>query len=350
MLKKINSQDLIFPVRQSKLKVILDDTTIVTAEKYVSIHQPEKKELFGIKPLGDDRKEAFYMKHEEALNGLRLLHHSLFPWPISERCYATDNKNLAFVFFGKGSEGQSQGNLFDEESKLSFLPANKEETTLDVRFDWHYFTSNGFTPALAVENGFDYNDRAVFYLLVEIADNIGRSGYITIDKYRIQSKTVEEVERFPLKKVELVMNELERKAAPIFFDRLKAFIHKYEALRKIQTNKEEVIAVALDVFNKNRNVESILSDTDLEKELTRFIENARSYFNKNSGMQDIVNFIIRYNMLNFYEPELAEHAIREVLVEKKAFGNLNRLIEGKNINPVELRNYVEEQVRVLRAI
>lgn len=335
MLQKIPTYDLFFKVNESPLRAIIENT-MVLPERYKVLH--ENTRFLGIKEIEKETQKAFFVEHSHAYKCARVLAESISSNINQDRSYKNDLNNKAFIFLGSGNNTETRQ-----------LPKD----SLFGDFDKHLIEQlrrYGFSPAIAVQNGYDYLDRTTFYLLAELAISESVFGYLTIAKYKFGNNTIYDALKNPLKKEDYCILDIKENGVPFFLKELRKFFETYESLYNIQANSEQLIAVALDIFNKNRNLESLKSDVNLADEMRKFISSARAYFDRKENLAHLINFIARLHYIDFSLSQITPSLLHDVLTEKKAYSNLPRIFLGKNQDPNERANYLAEQVNVYKLI
>jgi len=336
MLKKIPTKELFFEVEKSPFRAIIKNT-MVQPDRYKILH----KDTFFLRiKLVEKNDDIFYIDHLLAYNCAEVLAKSIFPYTNRHIGFTNDLKSKAFIFLGEEK---------DFRSKLGSSETAHSNQIIDLAM-LDNLHSYGFSASIAVQNGYDYPDKAIFYLLVELPIDSQRSGYLTIAKFKFKNKTIKDVLNLPEQKEALCIKGIREFCIPSFRKELKEFVYKYEILLKLVSNSEELTSVALDIFDKNRNIEALKSDKDLLSRTRKFIESASATFSNKDSFRFLINFMARLNFINFGESEISPTALNDVLTEKKAYTNLKRLYEGKNKEQKERSKYIKEQVNVFQQI
>lgn len=332
-LTKIDESKLFFPVTLSPLRAIVENEMLMPKD-YIVLHHG--KRFLGIKPKVEEESSVFYIENKELYEAGKTLSSSISAGMVGTVSYANTRLNKCYF-------------LFEENTEI--IEDTPEEGIFDVRDTatlkkLHDFK---FNPTIVVENGFDYNDRTVFYLLIGLREDYNIKGFLTIARFKLSSKTVEKI-RNGEKSQNLIMNEIMNSCVPQFRDALKEFVQNYEALSEIEANRVMLTAVTLDIFNRNRNIEALKSDKTLLLEILNFKKRAYNFFINDTKANRLLNFIVSYKSLNFEKSTISNFNFREILTEKKAYSNLKRLFSGKNADESERMKYIEEQIRVMKLI
>jgi hypothetical protein len=236
-----------------------------------------------------------------------------------EKAFTNDRKNKCFVFVG-----------YSGSSSLSDIEV--------IQNLW----KRGFKPSFAFVNGYDYNDKLVFYALLEQTIDKHTSGYLTVAKFTLSESTQNRISNnHDFLEEKIISEELTEFANEYFLKSFEEFIGKYDKLVKSKATEKELIAITLDIYNKNRNIEAINSDNSLKKELDDFITACRDYYIyiKADNLSYILKFIVRYQQINFDYADVKASEVKQALQEKKVYKvNINRLFKGKNADSKELKN------------
>lgn len=335
MLRQISTSKLFFKVDESPLRAIINNA-MVEPKRYKVLHKDTH--FLGIKSTEKDTNEIFYIKHLLAYQCAKILAESISAHITEDKSFTNDLENKAFIFLGENTKGNAialpEDSLFDGFDKKLIGQLH----------------SYGFSPSIAVQNGYDYPDRTIFYLLVELPISSHRSGYLTIAKYKFKEKTIKKILQLPQKKEEYCIQDIKESGVSSFIKKLKGFIFKYEQLLELTASPEELTAVALDIFDSNRTLETLKSDENLLNKTEKFINTANAAFYDKNSFGSLINFMARLHYIDFSNSEIAPTVVNDILTEKKAYANLTRLYEGKNSDDNERIKYIKEQVRVLNQI
>lgn len=325
-LRKASNQELFFKVSTSPFDAILEGSKV--ASPYYMVLYNEKN-ILGIKPKDEDESKVFFVENQELFDAGKMLSEKISKNIIHIASFTNHRQNRSFfIFRNQETEAIEEG---------LFTPDNKE--LLDK------LRKYGFQPTIIAENGFDYSDKVVFYLLVSLPDNyetIMQNGFLTISKYRYQPY---------FKREESLIEDIKANCVLKFEEGLEDFIKSYEELDKIQLSNKEQIAVSLDIYNKNRNIQALKSDSRHLNETKKFIKRAKNFYAQyTNNASEIIKFIISTHPINFKEEHIRVIDFKEILTEKRAYANSKRLFKGKNTNQKERAIYVAEQLRVLGAV
>lgn len=137
---------------------------------------------------------------------------------------------------------------------------------------------------------------------------------------------------------------------PKFIRALSVFGERYDELSEIQANTNTLTAVTLDIFDRNRNLQTLSSDEEYLKKLRQFITDADNFYRKKENMNALLSFIIRMQIIDFSKTTVSLTDLRAILTEKNAYKNLQRIYTRKNEEEAEREKYIEAQVTAVRKI
>ena len=343
-LNKVKTEDLFFTVEQSPLRAIIHDAMVIPPN-YLVLHR--KKTLLGIKPKAEDAKRVFCLNHKSVFTCAKALAESISPDLTEHTSYASESKNKAFILFGEDNfqAAKRKENEKYTASKADMFRQHDYETLVKLK-------AHGFEPAIVVENGFDYNDQTVSYLLVSLPFDYGKRGYLTISRYRFSPKYRGEIAATSNeeKALELALKFIKKDCVKQYRQDLKTFVERLDHLSDIPADSEVLSAVALDIFNKNRNTQAIKSSSDLRHDLVNFVQRAGSFFSGCYDMSHLIRFIISTHVLDFDLYSISLSGFKDVLREKKAYANITRVYSGKNEDEEERAKYMVAQIEAMRRI
>jgi hypothetical protein len=327
MLKRVSVNDLFFEVVERPLKAIVDNQ-IIESKDYFTLNS--EGEILGIKPLKPLQKRLF-VDNITANDTLLALSIKIYNNSLAPKAYINERRNESFIFMGL-SENKT---VPKEKPKNNIISKLKEI---------------GFEPTIAVRNGYDYEDKLVYYLLLEQKISNQTYGYLTIARFDIREQLIEQLlqsersEHFSIIEKELLTTAYNK-----FMHAYETFFEKYNSLSTIKATPKELIAITLDIYNKNRNIQAIKSDSPLEKSISYIIKtSSEHFFDRNANnLSYILSYIVRYQQINFKLEEISDRYINDALQEKKVYKNIDRLFTAKNSNPTELKIYIDDQVKVL---
>lgn len=368
ILKRLQTKELFFPVTQTPLRAVIDGRA-TDAPAYMSLHHGFN--FLGIKPKGEHADRVFCPEHEQVYLCGAATARAIDPDLTRHLSFASENLSQAFILFGregeqdfekvtdkesKRIENHTSANLADYhyESQLH-RPLSKKERHFQELLDnfqvqLDKLKKAGFRPTVVAENGFDYLHRTVFYVLVELSLSPTTKGYLTLARYKFPQKTMREMVKYPGRALDIALENLNEDCVPKFIKALSVFGERYDKLSEIQANTNTLTAVTLDIFDRNRNLQTLSSDEEYLKKLREFITDAAVFYRNSKNMSALLFFIIRMQIIDFSKKTVSLTDFRAILTEKNAYKNLKRIYAGKNKEAAEREKYIEAQVTAMRKI
>lgn len=333
ILTKINKKNLTEIISEQEQLTAIVNNHIVKSDVHQAIYFDNK--LLGIKPIDRDEEEqeqVFVIDYNILYEAAEEMFEELGVGD-EEIIYSTKNKSYAIYF---------RGNLkLDNKFEYSKSVINHSAKTKDIEFE----------PAIVITNGYDYNDITTIYLLA-IPQSGLHNGFIVLNWVKINKSIISELKEATNRndKLEILKDFFKTGISNEFKDEFKKFENNKNELKKNQVSTKELNAIAFDIYDKNRNIETLKSDTNKSRELKLFHKHCDIYFNYKETLHSLLLFIGK-NSINFGLNESKLHIFEDALHKKKALTNLiARTLEGKNKDEKELRKYISEQVKALNNI
>ena len=328
---QVNISDLDFAISTEPLQAI-GNSHIFLADKYVAIYRD--KGLLGIKP----RQELaqWIPNHYQTYKLGQTLFNHMFGPGVAKVSFLSEDKSWMASLIGKASSSNhrtvAQEELFEE------LPFKHDALISEL-------TKYNFKPSIGVVNGFDYNDSTAFYLLVE-PHELGPDNLLTLTlaSFKFSEREQHEIARLPRDQQEQYANQLLQAVAIKFTEELHAFLSLYYQLSQWPSQKEDLSAISLDLYNKNRNITSIAMDEQLANELKRFVSTADRYFRNETRMSSVIDFIMRYNEFYLGNANFYRSKIEQLFVRKKSYQKTVRVLGRSKPSSSDFEKYLAEQV------
>jgi hypothetical protein len=364
---KTKREELFFEPQIRDLQTINNNQLVIIPEFKAIMNG---KDCLGVRPKPADAEECQYYEHEFAYEAARQIAEEIDPTINTSWAYKTESGSETLVFLGYFDNSKiyfhdtvdeklketSETLEFDyvekyhpEDNRFTMQTISEEKTPEEDLYDLLCF---GFKPTIAVKNEYTYGGRTIFYLLVEPDDNENNHRtYLTISKFTFSDKTVENMQTSDRAAVEYLGNRAAlHKCVPHFQKAIKDFVNAFDSLQEIEANPQELTAVALDIFNKNRSAQAMLSDAQLQSDIFKFIDRALTFFQGQDNMSELIHFMVRYNYFDFSQQEVLDKEYKDILTQKRAYGNLKRLFTGKNEREEQRHKYVVEQLNTYQEL
>ena len=332
---KVTVEDLDFEVNSKPLQAICG-TQIVTSQKHQGIHSDDM--LLGVKPYKNIDIVNHLKSHQIGVG----LYSKLFGEASSKACFLSEDKSWMASLIGKEKnpyEASNYNNTIAETCEV--WPSYQYQFPI-----YQELTEIGFTPSIGVVNGFDFNDSLGYYLLVEPnSHSTDILPVLTLASFKVEAKHFKESKEYGDNTKEAILQLLLCRAVPKFNEELDAFNNLYNKLSNWPLDKKSLIAISLDLYNKNRNAASINADVLLSKELGRFIDNAELHFTGKHTLASIINFIIRYNEFDFSQTAYLRRNVEQLFVRKKSYQKMTRIFDKFTEPSSDFEGYQYEQLR-----
>ncbi len=308
--------ELFFDIEISDLKIQSENGTFIETDNYKVISHEET--FLGVKKTVDigGSKKSLVFTHKQAHDlGLELYSSAFGEDQCPPGYYSSDNKNWVAFFI---------------EPELKKF--------------------NNFYPIIGVENGYDYDDEIAFYLTIAICKSANSIDLLTISDYKLSDK----------KKIELLLDEepqkklseiIKKEVSSEFKNKRDEFIYYYKLFNKIEVNREYLIPITLDIYDKNRNPKTIKVDGKLKNDLRNLIETGRKFFTENSTRSDlslIIEFIMRSNLFRLNDPNWSIDKVKKIFVKKRAYKNSVERFKKLVNNDERLKEYAEGQMEAFK--
>jgi hypothetical protein len=366
---KTKREDLFFEPQIRDLQTINGNKIIVIPEFKAIMNGGD---CLGVRRKPVDAEECQYYEHEFAYEAAAKVAKEIDPDIFNSISYKNEDSSEVLIFFGS-QEPQKEGIQLIKTSKLR-VKRNSHEILAEHNYsprEFNYplrFSANdidispkddiysllcyGFQPTIAVKNEYTYDGRTIFYLLIEPAEkNTSPRSFLTVAKFTFIEDTLTNMQT----KNREVVRALGNISCSIdcvyeFQKAIAVFVDTFDKLQEIEASPEILVAVALDIFNKNRSIQAILSDEKLKRNILHFVEKAEEFFYRKDNMSDLIHYIVRYHNFDFVQQETSDKEYKNILTEKRAYSNLKRLFTGKNQESEELHKYMKEQLETYQAL
>ncbi len=322
MLQQVTTEELShIKALESPMRALIENNIIASKEHLCLSYE---KNFLGVKPVKEHRTMAsFYVDYKPLIKTLKYVSEEL-GIAQSELNFASEQLSWAAMI-----KGDYQGEQLSLTKNLEPIKNN------DSRF----------VPAIAAVNGYDYDDRFSFYLLVVSKKGID-DGLLTIDRYNVAGKLKEQLlnSQSAEEKAVLFSSEIGAVISKKFKASLDNFWKDEEKLREISCNQDELTAITLDIYDKNRVVNSINSDSRLRRSIQSLVQQADKYYEGYDNCQALLSFIASEDP--FYQTEMERSNLEYLFQIRDAYRTVReRLLKG-NDTPLKMKAYINMQVEV----
>lgn len=223
-----------------------------------------------------------------------------------------------------------------------------------------------FEPALAFTNGFDYDDELTFYVLVTLpatAEPVPdwqwmdarppqrpRRPVLVLKTGRFRTADIQQLHKLTGATLLAGARAAVPELALSFRRELEEFANHYYHLRQKRVEPQALVPVVLDLYDTNRNVNTIQLDASLRGRVRQRVQAARRFFgHQDSDLAGLVRFFMYANA--FDPTDFDRRAAEDVLSQRDAYRNLRRRLSIRTVNDAQaLPRYLAGQVKDYDAI
>lgn len=301
---------------------------VSTKEYYIFNHEDGYR---GIKKAFDEKSEPFFLRHEEAFKGACHIFREQFGHePDLVQWYHDENKTW---------------NAFLVTSQTMKQKAMNKEATLfptEARDEFRTF------PLIGAFNGYSINDHPAFFLIVSTPFEEERGSFLTLDAFRFQSHDDRKlfVGQSPADRKKHLA-ALSKRIAGGFNLAKNHFDDLIERMRQRTIIKEFFAPVVLDLYNMNRNLESVRNDEELRGRIRKLFtqsENSLFRFRNAVPWTEFIHFIIRYNDYSIGTHSLPLSQVEELFSVKRSYQKFERLFDVFFHDDRRFVQYVDDQM------
>jgi hypothetical protein len=282
----------------------------------------------GIKKSFIEGGLPFYFTHEETFNTACMIY---------ERMY--EKMPTSLYYFHN-----------EEKTWNAFIVLNE----LDIQehfyhpFDKPIIPENSYYPLIGALNGYGMDENPAFFLLISSPFETTRMSFLTLDSFRFLrdedrlscykfkgDSVYEKIEKFAIKRAYQFKHE-EKK--------FKELLEKYQ---KINLEREYFMPIILDLYNLNRNSESVKNDDKLSRAILD-LRNAANFhlraFGNTLNWTIFISFIVRYNSFELNSGIFPKHEIESLFSKKKAYTKFTEMFSRFEVDEKNFETYAKHQV------
>lgn len=287
----------------------------------------------GTKQAFDINKPPFYLLHSETFEIVQEVFYRLFSQkPDLLTVFHDDDKTWNAFIVGSSDfvEYEEQTDrYFREQAPLFSEPAENGQ------FE-HFPLIGGF-------NSYGFDKNPAFFYLIATPFQKDSGSLLTLDNYRF----TKDKEKYPFvvgnkpaaiaKLISTITNQ--------FKDAESDFEQLLGSMSAKQIARHEFAPVVLDLYNRNRNPQSIRNDDQLRYRVKRLYLNANGFTSKGAKVPwtEFMHFIVRYNQFHFHKALLLE-AVEELFSKKDSYRKFDRLFRQFVTDDTRFKSYVDDQV------
>jgi len=297
---------------------------ITTDQYYVFGYQDQFR---GIKKAYNDDSPPFYLLHKETFEVTRRVFENLFGYPPDQvKVYHDENKTWNAFIVGSSA-------LTRYEQSAAFEPEN----TFAKAAPFVHF------PLIGGINNYDLDKNPAFFYLIATPFQKDYGSVLTLDNFRFQKE--EDKSLLFSTNRDYSLFALSDIIAKQFKKSEREFNDLLNSIQNQRINSWEFAPVVLDLYNKNRNPESILIDNTLRQRVRKLHMDAQKHLRRQHEVPwtEFIHFITRYNQFELYKG-LQLESVEELFSKKEAFQKFDKAFRVFLEYPERFTSYVQSQV------
>ena len=276
------------------------DLSIITSDDYFVFGHGHK--FKGIKKVYENEKLPFYLLHEETFDIAKRVFKNLFGHePDQVKVYHNDEKTWnAFIV---GSKALTK----DEGTQYTNSPFTFEEAGSFTHF-----------PLIGGINNYDLDRNPAFFYLIATPFKKAQGSLLTLDNFRFHREDDKKIffsqsREHALSDTIISISRQFEEAAARFDTLLKSIAHH-------SIPSEAFAPVVLDLYDRNRNPESIRNDERLRSRVKRLFNDAKINHRRypETSWTEFIHFITRYNQFDLNRG-LPLESVEELFSKKEAY-------------------------------
>ncbi len=290
----------------------------------------------GIKKVFKKKEHPFFFTHEETLDIACEVYKKLYiEEPTSLYYFHDEDKTWnAFVVANEGVY------LFDKNGELNHQ---------SLLFQQKYY------PLIGAFNGYGMEENPAFFMLTSSPFDKFNSSFLTIDSFRFLSGTEKEAMykikisdkpntyRFKIDAINLFIEDVASK----FKIKEEDFKILLETYQMIPLEKKYFMPIILDLYNQNRNIESVRNDSKLMKSIINLKKAAELQLRQSIHSLtwgSFISFIVHYNEFNLDSGIYPKADIEKLFSKKKAYTKFLEMFGKFRRDSKRFNNYAENQL------
>jgi len=309
----------------------------VTSDDYQIISKSQSGSFLGIKEvheLNDKTKKTFHIHFESLVNQSKQLFEFLFNQSAEIHDYfKTKDDNWAAFLFSKNKYGVED--FVKDHQARTYELAKLQDKTLNLKIFSH------LDLLLGASYGYTTSDTINLFLLLKTNNSKPENlSFLTLTRFSITRNR-----EFALLSENINENRyieyFENFIKDDFLDDLGEFIKYYQYFSDITLERENFVPIVLDLYNSNRNSESIKKDKRLKTKINSIIDNSKAFIKhkENLTLASFIDYIIEKNEFKLEEIGYDRSKIEELFVRKNAYNKALRVLPHLD------KKYVNAQVQ-----
>ena len=295
----------------------------------------------GIKKAFDVDKPPFYLLHEETFKVAKNVFWKLFNAEpdLLTVFHDVDKTWNAFII------GSSKDVQYEQEDKHNEFSDLMQLKSVDERTDEAAILNKDFLhfPLIGGFNNYGFDKTPAFFYLIATPFGESSGSVLAVDNFRFSKD--EEKLPFVLADRQNALDQLVKNIAKRFEAAQLDFEQLLESISGKKVIGNIFAPVVLDLYNRNRNLQSILNDDQLRHRVKRLYLDAKKFTDKRIEISwsEFIHFIVRYNQF-YFEKTLLLEGVEELFSRKDSYRKFDRLFRQFLIEPDRFSPYVDNQV------
>ncbi len=287
--------------------------------------------FIGIKKSQSIHSLPFFLHHEESLKMACMIYEQTFNQMPNELLYFHEKqKNWNSFIVGYRSEGKElayYNNLF----------------TSSIRIDVDYF------PMVGAFNSFEFGENPFFSLLITSPFDKHNYSFLSLEDFRFPKDSGNDLLKRQYKG-QLFSDAALAKASEIiartFGDADTKFKQKLIEYSCRELDSSYFAPIILDLYNINRNVESIKNDKKLEKRIRHHFDLANLFIIRNemATWSTIIAYMVRYSDFKITNGIFPKKNILDIFAQKQCYKKLETIFSKFVNDEPRFIRYADNQV------
>lgn len=287
--------------------------------------------FIGIKKSPSIHSLPFFLHHEESLKMACMIYEQTFnQMPNELLFFHNEQKNWNAFIVGYRSE----------EEQLAYY---NNLFTSSVRADIDYF------PMVGAFNTFEFGENPFFSLLITSPFDKGKYSFLSLEDYRFPKDSGNDLLKRQYKGQlfsDAALANTSKIIASSFRDaddQFKQILGEYSGKKLDYSYFAPII---LDLYNINRNVESIKNDEKLERKIRHHSELARLFIPKNTAATwtTIIAYMVRYSDFKITNGIFPKNNILDIFAQKQSYKKFETIFSKFVNDEPRFIRYADDQV------
>ncbi len=213
-----------------------------------------------------------------------------------------------------------------------------------------------YYPLIGAFNGYGMDENPAFFMLISspFGKEKRRTSYLTIDSFRFLSSVEKECvykEKASSKPTTYRFKsgpygEFIEKVTSQFKEEEEIFNSLLKTYQAIPLEEKYFMPIILDLYNKNRNTESVKNDDKLIRSILTLKQAAEKQlrYSEKLTWASFIGFIVRYNEFELVSGVFLKGEIEELFAKKQVYIKMSEIFGKCLHDTVRFNNYAENQL------